>query len=205
MTSKRVGSKFKINRRLGVNLWGRAKSPLNRRDYGPGQHGQRRKKPSDFGTQLMAKQKLKGYYGNIGERQFRRLFAEAARRKGDTSQNLVELLERRLDAVVYRMKFAMTPFAARQYVNHGHILVNGKRVNIASYIVEDNDMIEVREKAKQMAVIIEATASTERDVPDYLEVDHAKLKGRFVRAPKLTDVPYPVTMEPNLVVEFYSR
>jgi small subunit ribosomal protein S4 len=205
MSSKRVASKFKINRRLGVNLWGRAKSPLNRRDYGPGQHGQRRKKPSDFGTQLMAKQKLKGYYGNIGERQFRRLFAEAARRRGDTSANLIELLERRLDAVVYRMKFAMTPFAARQYVNHGHILVNGKRVNISSYIVKDNDTIEVREKSKQMAVIIEATATTERDVPDYLEVDHAKLKGRFVRTPKLTDVPYPVAMEPNLVVEFYSR
>jgi small subunit ribosomal protein S4 len=205
MASKRVGSKFKINRRLGVNLWGRAKSPLNRRDYGPGQHGQRRKKPSDFGTQLMAKQKLKGYYGNIGERQFRRLFAEAERRKGDTSENLIGLLERRLDAVVYRMKFAMTPFAARQFINHGHILVNNKRVNIASYLVKDNDMIEVREKAKQMAVILEATASTERDVPDYLEVDHAKLKGRFLRAPKLSDVPYPVSMEPNLVVEFYSR
>ena len=205
MASKRVASKFKINRRLGVNLWGRAKSPLNRRDYGPGQHGQRRKKPSDFGTQLMAKQKLKGYYGNIGERQFRRLFAEASRRKGDTSENLIGLLERRLDAVVYRMKFAMTPFAARQYVNHGHILVNGKRVNISSYSVKDNDTIEVREKAKQMAVIIEASGSTERDIPDYLEVDLTKLKGRFVRAPKLADVPYPVTMEPNLVVEFYSR
>jgi len=204
--TKRAESKYKINRRLGVNLWGRPKSPINKRDYGPGQHGQRRKsKPSDFNIQLMAKQKLKGYYGNIGERQFRRLFAEAARRKGDTSENLVELLERRLDAVVYRMKFAMTPFAARQYVNHGHILVNGKRVNISSYIVKDNDTIEVREKAKQMAVIIEATASTEREVPDYLEVDHAKLKGRFMRAPKLTDVPYPVSMEPNLVVEFYSR
>jgi small subunit ribosomal protein S4 len=203
--SKREGSKFKINRRLGVNLWGRAKSPLNRRDYGPGQHGQRRKKPSDYGTQLMAKQKLKGYYGNIGERQFRRLFAEASRRNGETSENLIALLERRLDAVVYRMKFAMTPFAARQYVNHGHILVNGKRVNIASYSVKDNDTVEVREKAKQMAVIIEASGSTERDIPDYLEVDQTKLKGRFVRAPKLTDVPYPVTMEPNLVVEFYSR
>jgi len=205
MASKRIGSKFKINRRLGVNLWGRAKSPLNRRDYGPGQHGQRRKKPSDFGTQLMAKQKLKGYYGNIGERQFRRLFAEASRRKGDTSENLIALLERRLDAVVYRMKFAMTPFAARQFVNHGHILVNNKRVNIASYIVKDNDTIEVREKAKQMAVILEATASTERDVPDYLEVDHDKMRGKFVRAPKLGDVPYPVPMDPNQVVEFYSR
>jgi small subunit ribosomal protein S4 len=148
---------------------------------------------------------LKGYYGNIGERQFRRLFAEASRRRGDTSENLIGLLERRLDAVVYRMKFAMTPFAARQFINHGHILVNGKRVNIASYSVKDNDTIEVREKAKQMAVIIEATASTERDVPDYLEVDHAKLRGKFLRAPKLADVPYPVTMEPNLVVEFYSR
>jgi small subunit ribosomal protein S4 len=203
--SKREGSKYKINRRLGVNLWGRSKSPLNRRDYGPGQHGQRRKKPSDFGTQLMAKQKLKGYYGNIGERQFRRIFTEAVRRKGDTSENLVALLERRLDAVVYRMKFATTPFAARQLVNHGHIQVNGRRVNISSYQVRDNDAIEVKEKSKQIAVVLEAASSTEREVPDYLEVDQAKLKGRFVRAPKLADVPYPVTMEPNLVVEFYSR
>jgi small subunit ribosomal protein S4 len=203
--SKREGSKYKINRRLGVNLWGRGKSPLNRRDYGPGQHGQRRKKPSDFGTQLMAKQKLKGYYGNIGERQFRRLYEEAARRRGDTGENLIELLERRLDAVVYRMKFAMTPFAARQFVNHGHIRVNGKRVNIASYLVKDGDIIEVKDKSKQLAIVLEASASAERDVPDYLQVDHDKMRGSFVRAPKLADVPYPVSMEPNLVVEFYSR
>ncbi|HYM04387.1 MAG TPA: 30S ribosomal protein S4 [Stellaceae bacterium] len=203
--SKREGSKFKINRRLGVNLWGRSKSPLNRRDYGPGQHGQRRKKPSDFGTQLMAKQKLKGYYANIGERQFRRLYEEASRRKGDTGENLIELLERRLDAVVYRMKFSPTPFAARQFINHGHIRVNGKRVNIASYLVKDNDAVEVKDKSKQLAIVLEASKSTERDVPDYLEVDHDKMKGRFVRAPKLADVPYPVSMEPNLVVEFYSR
>ncbi|HLJ64306.1 MAG TPA: 30S ribosomal protein S4 [Stellaceae bacterium] len=204
--NKREGSKFKINRRLGVNLWGRAKSPLNKnRDYAPGQHGQRRKKPSDFGTQLMAKQKLKGYYANIGERQFRRLYEEASRRRGDTGENLVELLERRLDAVVYRMKFAPTPFAARQIVNHGHIKVNGKRVNIASYQVKDNDAIEVREKSKQVAMVMEAAKSGERDVPDYLEVDSDALKGRFIRAPKLADVPYPVSMEPNLVVEFYSR
>jgi small subunit ribosomal protein S4 len=203
--SRREGSKYKINRRLGVNLWGRAKSPLNRRDYGPGQHGQRRKKPSDFGTQLMAKQKLKGYYGNIGERQFRKLYTEAARRRGDTGENLIELLERRLDAVVYRMKFAATPFAARQLVNHGHIQVNGRRVNIASFQVKDNDGIEVKEKSKQIIVVLEATQSNERDIPDYLEVDLGKLKGRFVRAPKLADVPYPVQMEPNLVVEFYSR
>ena len=204
--SKREGSKFKINRRLGANLWGRSKSPLSRnRDYGPGQHGQRRKKPSDFGTQLMAKQKLKGYYGNIGERQFRRLYEDASRRRGDTGENLIALLERRLDAVIYRMKFAPTPFAARQFVNHGHIRVNGRRVNIASYQVKDNDAIELRDKAKQMAVVLEAVRSTERDVPDYLEVDHDAMKGRFIRAPKLADVPYPVSMEPNLVVEFYSR
>ena len=203
--SKRVGSKYKINRRLGVNLWGRSKSPLNRRDYGPGQHGQRRKKPSDFGTQLMAKQKLKGYYANIGERQFRRLYEEAARRRGDTGENLIELLERRLDAVVYRMKFAPTPFSARQFVNHGHIRVNGRRVNIASYLVKDGDLIEVKDKSKQLAIVLEASKSTERDVPDYLQVDHDKMKGTFVRAPKLADVPYPVSMEPNLVVEFYSR
>jgi small subunit ribosomal protein S4 len=203
--SKREGSKYKINRRLGVNLWGRSKSPLNRRDYGPGQHGQRRKKPSDFGTQLMAKQKLKGYYANIGERQFRRLYEEAARRRGDTGENLIELLERRLDAVVYRMKFAPTPFAARQLVNHGHIRVNGKRVNIASCQVKDGDLIEIKDKSKQLVIVLEASKSTERDVPDYLQVDHDRMKGSFVRAPKLADVPYPVSMEPNLVVEFYSR
>jgi small subunit ribosomal protein S4 len=203
--SKRHGSKYKINRRLGVNLWGRPKSPLNDRDYGPGQHGQRRKKPSDFGTQLMAKQKLKGYYANIGERQFKRLYEEASRRRGDTGENLIELLERRLDAVVYRMKWVPTPFAARQFVSHGHVKVNGRRVNISSYQVRDGDTIEISAKAKEMALVMEATKSGERDVPDYVEVDHDKGRGRFVRAPKLADVPYPVSMEPNLVVEFYSR
>jgi small subunit ribosomal protein S4 len=203
--SKRTESKYKINRRLGVNLWGRAKSPLNRREYGPGQHGQRRKKPSDYGTQLSAKQKLKGYYANIGERQFRRLYEEAVRRKGDTGENLIELLERRLDTIVYRMKLAPTPFAARQLINHGHVLVNGKRLNIGSVALRDGDTIELRPKAKEMALVIEATQSSERDVPDYLEIDHERMRGRFIRAPKLADVPYPVTMEPNLVVEFYSR
>ena len=204
--TKRAESKYKINRRLGVNLWGRAKSPINKRDYGPGQHGQRRKqKPTDFGVQLMAKQKLKGYYGNISEKQFRKYYQEAVRRKGDTSENLIELLERRLDAVVYRLKFAMTPFAARQFVNHGHVVVNGRRVNIPSYLVRDGDVIEVRERSKQLAVVLDAAQSGERDVPEYMEVDHRAMKGRFTRAPKLTDVPYPVTMEPNLVVEFYSR
>jgi small subunit ribosomal protein S4 len=203
--TKRVSAKHKIDRRLGVNLWGRPKSPINKREYGPGQHGQRRKKPSDFGTQLRAKQQLKGYYANITERQFRRLYEEAVRRRGDTGENLIELLERRLDAVVYRMKLVPTPFAARQVVSHGHIQVNGKRVNIPSYQVRDGDTIEVREKAKRMALIEEAAQSAERDVPDYVEIDHGEMKGRFVRAPKLADVPYPVHMQPNLVVEFYSR
>jgi small subunit ribosomal protein S4 len=203
--TKRIESKYKINRRLGMNLWGRPKSPLNKRDYGPGQHGQRRKKPTDFGIQLMAKQRLKGYYGNIGERQFRRYYQEAVRRKGDTSENLIELLERRLDTVCYRMKFAITPFAARQLVNHGHVLVNGKRVTIPSYLVKDGDVIELREKSKQLAVVLDAAQSTERDVPEYLEVDHRAMRGRYLRAPKLADVPYPVQMEPNQVIEFYSR
>ena len=188
--SKREESKYKINRRLGVNLWGRSKSPLNRREYGPGQHGQRRKKPSDYGTQLSAKQKLKGYYANIGERQFRKLYEEAVRRRGDTGENLIELLERRLDATVYRMKLAPTPFAARQIVNHGHVLVNGKRVNIPSYQLRDDDTIELRQKAKQMALVLEAAQSSERDVPDYVEIDHDRMRGRFVRAPKLADVPF---------------
>jgi small subunit ribosomal protein S4 len=204
--SKRIEAKYKINRRLGVNLWGRSKSPLNKgRENPPGQHGARRKKPSDFGTQLAAKQTLKGYYGNISEKQFRKLYDEAVRRRGDTSENLIELLERRLDAVIYRLKFAPTPFAARQIVNHGHVRVNGKRVNIASFQVKDSDVIAIKEKSRDMALILEAAQSSERDVPDYLNVDHKEMKGSFVRAPKLTDVPYPVQMEPNLVIEFYSR
>jgi small subunit ribosomal protein S4 len=203
--TKRNESKYKINRRLGVNLWGRAKSPVNKREYGPGQHGQRRKKPSDFGVQLMAKQKLKGYYGNISEKTFYKYYEEAVRRKGDTSENLIGLLERRLDAVVYRMKFAITPFAARQFVSHGHVLVNGQKVNIPSYLVKDEDVIEVREKSKQLAIVLDSVQSAERDVPEYIEVDHRAMKGRYLRAPKLADVPFPVQMEPHLVVEFYSR
>ena len=204
--TKRIQAKHKIDRRLGQNIWGRPKSPVNRREYGPGQHGQRRKgKLSDYGTQLRAKQKLKGYYGNIGEKQFRKYYEEAVRRKGDTSENLVELLERRLDAVIYRMKLAVTPFAARQFVNHGHVLINGKRLNIPSYSVKNGDVIEVKEKSKQLTAVLDATQSAERDVPEYLEIDHRAMKGKFLRAPKLSDVPYPVQMEPNLVVEFYSR
>ncbi|MDD3182604.1 MAG: 30S ribosomal protein S4 [Alphaproteobacteria bacterium] len=203
--TKRLESKHKIDRRLGVNLWGRAKSPLNKRDYRPGQHGQRRTKPSDFGIQLMAKQRLRGYYGNVGERKFHRYYEEAMRRKGDNGENLIQLLERRLDAVVYRMKFTATVFAARQLVNHGHVLVNGKKVNIASYQVKEGDEIELRSKAKQMAPVLMAIALTERDVPDYISVDHKAMKGTFVRIPKMDEVPYPVQMEPNLVVEYYSR
>jgi small subunit ribosomal protein S4 len=204
--SKRQESKHKIDRRLGENLWGRPKSPLNARAYGPGQHGQRRKgKTSDYGLQLRAKQKLKGYYGSITEKSFRKLYTEAARRKGDTGENLIGLLESRLASVIYRAKFVATPFAARQFVSHGHILVNGKRVNIPSYMVKPGDKIEVREKSKQLGVVLEAVQLAERDVPEYVEVDHNKMNATYVRVPALSDVPYPVQMEPNLVVEFYSR
>ncbi|MGY9054185.1 MAG: 30S ribosomal protein S4 [Alphaproteobacteria bacterium] len=203
--SKRIAAKHKIDRRLSVNLWGRPKSPFNKRESGPGQHGARRKKVTDFGTQLRAKQQLKGYYGNITEKQFRRLYDEAVRRRGDTSENLIALLERRLDAVVYRMKFVPTVFAARQFVNHGHVTVNGKRVNIPSYHVKDGDVVQVKERSRTMALVLEAIESHERDLPDYLDVDYNTLQGSFSRTPKLSDVPYPVTMQPNLVIEFYSR
>jgi len=204
--TKRTAAKHKIDRRMGENIWGRPKSPVNRREYGPGQHGQRRKgKLSDFGIQLRAKQKLKGYYGDLTEKQFRRIYAEAERVKGDTGENLIGLLERRLDAVVYRAKFVATIFAARQFVNHGHVRVNSKKVNIASYIVSEGDVIEVRDRSKQMAVLLEATQLPERDVPDYMDADHTKMTATFVRIPGLSDVPYPVVMEPNLVVEFYAK
>ncbi|SDE15465.1 SSU ribosomal protein S4P [Paracoccus isoporae] len=204
--SKRTSAKYKIDRRMGENIWGRAKSPVNRREYGPGQHGQRRKgKMSDFGTQLRAKQKLKGYYGDLTEKQFRRIYAEAERVKGDTGENLVGLLERRLDAVVYRAKFVPTIFAARQFVNHGHVEVNGQKVNIASYRVKEGDVISVRERSRQLALVLEAVQLPERDVPDYLEVDHNKMTASFVRTPALGDVPYAVQMEPNLVVEYYAK
>ncbi len=203
--SKRLNSKYKIDRRMGENIWGRPKSPVNKREYGPGQHGQRRKKPSDFGTQLAAKQKLKGYYGNIGEKRFRRYYEEATRRKGDTGENLIGLLESRLDAVVYRSKFVPTVFAARQFVNHGHIRVNGKRVNIASYNVKPGDVVEVRDKSRELQILLEGVASQEREVPDYIDADHKSMKATHLREPKLLEVPYPVQMEPNQVIEFYSR
>ncbi len=204
--TKRTSAKYKIDRRMGENIWGRPKSPVNKREYGPGQHGQRRKgKMSDFGLQLRAKQKLKGYYGDLTEKQFRRIFGEAERVRGDTGENLIGLLERRLDAVVYRAKFVATIFAARQFVNHGHVLVNGQRVNIPSYKVKEGDVVQVREKSRQIAVVIEATQLAERDVPDYIEADHSKMTATFVRTPALGDVPYPVMMEPNLVIEYYAQ
>ncbi|MFP6742374.1 MAG: 30S ribosomal protein S4 [Alphaproteobacteria bacterium] len=203
--TKRISSKYKICRRLGVNLWGRPKSPTNKREYGPGQHGQRRRKPTDYGIQLAAKQKLRGYYGNITERQFRRIYAEAARVRGDTGENLIGLLERRLDAVVYRLKFVPTVFAARQFINHGHIKVNGQRVNIPSYRVREGDVIEVKERSREIGIVLEAIDSPERDVPAYLDVDHRKMNGTFIRTPEFAEVPYPVQMEPNLVIEYYSK
>ena len=204
--SKRIEAKYKIDRRLGQNIWGRPKSPVNKREYGPGQHGQRRKgKLSDFGTQLRAKQKLKGYYANITEKQFRRYYAEAVRMRGDSGENLVGLLERRLDAVVYRCKFVATPFAARQFVNHGHVKVNGRRVNIPSFLVKPGDVIELKDASKQLEVVLVASQLAERDVPDYIEVDHSKMSARYTRIPTLSEVPYAVQMEPNLVIEFYSR
>jgi small subunit ribosomal protein S4 len=202
--SKRTSAKYKLDRRMGENVWGRPKSPINRREYGPGQHGQRRKsKVSDFGLQLRAKQKLKGYYGDVTEKQFRKVYAEAVRMKGDTSQNLIGLLERRLAAVVYRAKFAPTVFAARQLVNHGHVLINGRRCNIASALVKPGDVVELAPRAREMTLVLEAAGSSERDVPEYVQVE--ALKATYVRVPTFDEVPYPVKMEPNLVVEFYSR
>jgi len=204
--TKRHEAKYKIDRRMGQNVWGRPKSPVNRREYGPGQHGQRRKgKLSDYGVQLKAKQKLRGYYGNISERQFRGIYHEAIRMKGDSGAHLIGLLERRLDAVVYRAKFVPTVFAARQFINHGHISVNGKRVTISSMRVKVGDLVEVKEKSKQLALVLEAAALGERDVPDYVEVNHQKMTAKLTRIPHLGEVPYPVQMEPHLVVEYYSR
>jgi small subunit ribosomal protein S4 len=204
--TKRATAKYKLDRRMGENLWGRPKSPVNKRSYGPGQHGQRRaKKLSDYGTQLQAKQKLKGYYGNITERQFHKYYVEAARRQGDTGENMIGLLERRLDAVVYRAKFVPTPYAARQLVSHGHVKVNGRRVTIASYQVKEGDTVELTAKAKDMALVLEAAKSAERDVPDYVDADHGKMSAKFLRTPRLGDVPYAAQMQPHLIVEFYSR
>ncbi len=204
--TKRAEAKYKIDRRLGQNIWGRPKSPVNRREYGPGQHGQRRKgKLSDFGTQLKAKQKLKGYYGNISEKQFRKYYAEAIRMRGDSGDHLIGLLERRLDMAVYRAKFVPTVFAARQFVNHGHIKVNGRRANIASQQVKVGDTIEVKESSREISLVLEAKQLQERDVPDYFDVNHSKMTARLTRIPLPSEVPYPVMMEPNLVIEFYSR
>ena len=204
--TKRAEAKYKIDRRMGENIWGRPRSPYNKREYGPGQHGQRRKgKLSDFGVQLKAKQKLRGYYANISEKQFRGIYDEAIRLKGDSGANMVGLLERRLDAMIYRAKFVPTVFAARQFINHGHIKVNGRRVTIPSYRLKVGELIEVKESSKQLALVLEAVGLAERDVPDYIEVDHSKMTAKLTRIPLITEVPYPVQMEPHLVVEYYSR
>jgi small subunit ribosomal protein S4 len=204
--TKRHEAKYKIDRRMGKNVWGRPKSPVNKREYGPGQHGQRRKgKLSDYGVQLRAKQMLRGYYGTIPEKQFRGIYHEAIRMKGDSGAHLIGLLERRLDAVVYRAKFVPTIFAARQFINHGHIKVNGKRANIASMRIKVGDVVEVKEKSRQLQLVLEGVALAERDVPEYVEVDHNKMTAKLTRIPTITEVPYPVMMEPHLVVEFYSR
>jgi len=204
--SKRKDAKYKIDRRMGQNIWGRPKSPVNKREYGPGEHGQRRRtKLSDFGVQLRAKQKLKGYYGNISEKQFRRIYQQANRLKGDTSENLIGILESRLDAIIYRAKFVPTVWAARQFINHGHVRVNGRKVNIPSYRCKPGDVVEVRDRSKQMGLVLEAVDLAERDVPDYIDTDHTRMTATYTRTPAFADVPYPVMMEPNLVVEFYSR
>ena len=204
--TKRISAKHKIDRRLKINLWGRPKSPFNKRDYGPGQHGQGRKgKPSDYGIQLQAKQKLKAYYGNINERQFRNIYRKALSKRGDTTENLIALLESRLDTVIYRAKFAQTVFSARQIINHGHITVNKKRVNIASYVVQDTDLIEVREKSKKLTVIDGSLQSKEREVPEYIQLDDKNKTAKLIRVPKFSEVPFPVIMEPSLVIEYYSR
>ncbi|MCA8888404.1 MAG: 30S ribosomal protein S4 [Parvularculaceae bacterium] len=203
--SKRINAKHKLDRRMGENIWGRPKSPVNKREYGPGMHGQARKgKTSDYGLQLKAKQKLKGYYGSISEKQFEAIFNEAGRRRGNTAENLIGLLESRLAAVIYRAKFVPTVFAARQFVNHGHVMVNGVKTNIPSYRVKPGDVIEIREKSKNMALVLEALQSPERDVPDYIDLDPKKMTATLLRLPELAEVPYACTMEPNLVVEYYS-
>ncbi|MGF1543014.1 MAG: 30S ribosomal protein S4 [Parvularculaceae bacterium] len=203
--TKRVRAKYKLDRRVGENVWGRPKSPLNKRDYGPGMHGQRRKgKMSDFGMQLMAKQKLKGYYGSISEKHFERIYVEAVRRRGNTAENLIGLLDSRLDALVYRAKFVPTVFAARQFVNHGHVKVNGVRTNVPSYRCKPGDIIELRERSKNMALVLEALQSAERDIPDYVDVDPKKMTATYMRVPEFAEVPYACTMEPNLVIEYYS-
>ena len=204
--TKRLKSKHKVDRRLKVNLWGRPKSPFNTRNYGPGQHGQSKKgKPTDYGVQLLAKQKLKNYYGNINERQFRNIYRKAIAKRGDTIENLIGLLERRLDTVVYRAKLAPTVFSARQLINHGHIRVNKKRVNISSYLVTEKDTVELKEKSKKIINIDSSLASKERDVPEYINLDEKNKVVKLVRVPKFSEVPYPIVMEPKLVIEYYSR
>jgi len=204
--TKRIASKHKVDRRLNANLWGRPKSPFNSRNYPPGQHGKSKKgKPSDYGTQLQAKQKMKCYYGNMNERQFRNIYRKAIQKKGNTTENLISFLERRLDMVIYRAKFALTVFSSRQLINHGHIKVNGKKVNIPSYLVKADDTIEIKEKSKDLISIAGALISKEREVPDYIQTDEKNKKARFSRIPKFAEVPYPTIMEPNLVIEYYSR
>ncbi len=203
--TKRVQAKHKISRRLGVNLWGSHKFKQDR-SYPPGEHGplnaSRRK--TDYGLHLNAKQQLKGYYANISEKKFRKIYKEAKRLKGDTSENIIALLESRLDSIIYRANFVPTMFAARQFINHKHIEVNGKVVNISSYQIKIGDVISIKNASKELLIILETIQKKERDIPDYIEVDYKQKSVKLLSLPSLSDVPYPSIMQPNLVVEYYS-
>jgi len=202
--TKRHEAKYKIDRRMGQNVWGRPKSPINHREYGPGQHGQRRKgKLSDYGVQLRAKQKLRGYYGNVSERQFRSIYAEARRLKGDTGAHMIGLLERRLDAMIYRAKFVPTVFAARQFVSHGHISVNGRRGPVPSYRLRLNDVVEVREKSRSMIVVRHNIDTIDRSVPPWLEKSGEGLVATVRDLPLREHIAVPV--RESLIVELYSK
>lgn len=199
-------SKYKLSRRLGVSVWGDTKDPYNKKNYKPGQHGPLSvRKLSVFAKQLNAKQLLKGYYGRIKEGQFRNIFAEAARMKGDTGENLIALLESRLDAVIYRMNIASSIFAARQLVTHKHICVDGKVVNVPSFVVKPGSVIEVKDASKNLTAIEAAVSKMDRAVPDYINFEAGSKKGSFLRIPTFAEVPYPCQIDPQLVVEFYSR
>ncbi|HHZ98206.1 MAG TPA: 30S ribosomal protein S4 [Candidatus Marinimicrobia bacterium] len=201
-----IGPKAKIARKFGENIFGNAKITkiLERKNYSPGQHGQsRRRRPSNYGLQLKEKQKIKYMYGLL-ERQFRNFFQKADKMSGETGLNLLQILECRLDNVVYRLGFSPTRAAARQMVNHKHFLVNGKSVNIPSYLVKENDQIGVRSKSRKLAVIHDSVKQVRGDLDSgWLSLDKASLSGMVTKLPEKED--FDATLKVQMVVELYSK
>lgn len=200
-----TGNRNRIARRFGTNIFGRARNPLLHKPNPPGQHGVRRRKKSDYGLQLEEKQKLKAIYGMLSEKQLVTYYKKALKKTGNTAQHLAEMLECRLDNMVYRLKFGSTIFAAHQLVSHGHILVDGKKVDRRSFMVKPGMVISIKDKSRKVKAIAEALDNPMRSVPEYLSLDRDNFSGQLMAHPLQEQMPWPIEINLPEICDFLAH